>query len=106
MFTAEEKSFLLALPATPYEMAVWKTATVQFNYHISIEKMHYSVPYEYIKHRVDVRMTRAAVEVFYQNHRICSCQDRTKIPQFHRSASLTSAGSGRKKPAFFFSLIL
>ncbi|WP_200961485.1 IS21 family transposase [Paenibacillus sp. Soil522] len=72
VFMAEEKPFLLALPATPYEMAVWKAATVQFNYHISIEKMHYSVPYEYIKHRVDVRMTRSAVEVFYQNHRICS----------------------------------
>ncbi|MFD0717710.1 IS21 family transposase [Paenibacillus sp. GCM10027626] len=72
VFMAEEKPFLLTLPATPYEMAVWKTATVQFNYHISVEKMHYSVPYEYIKHRVDVRMTRSAVEVFYQNHRICS----------------------------------
>lgn len=72
VFMAEEKPYLLALPATPYEMAVWKTATVQFNYHLSVEKMHYSVPYEYIKHRVDVRMTRAAVEVFYQNSRVCS----------------------------------
>ncbi|GAA3402962.1 transposase [Paenibacillus hodogayensis] len=72
VFMAEEKPYLLALPATPYEMAVWKTATVQFNYHLSVEKMHYSVPYEYIKHRVDVRMTRAVIEVFYQNSRICS----------------------------------
>ncbi|WP_435924855.1 ABC transporter transmembrane domain-containing protein [Paenibacillus sp. DYY-L-2] len=30
---------------------------------------------------------------------------RSKIPQFHRSASSSSVGSGRKKPAFFFSLI-
>lgn len=51
----EEKPFLLTLPATPYELATWKTATVQFNYHISLEKMHYSVPYKYIKHQVDVR---------------------------------------------------
>lgn len=72
VFMAEKKPYLLALPATPYEMAVWKTATVQFNYHVSVEKMHYSVPYEYIKHRVDVRMTRTAVELFYQNNRICS----------------------------------
>lgn len=68
VFMAEEKPYLLALPATPYEMAVWKAATVQFNYHVSVEKMHYSVPYEYIKHRVDVRMTRTAIEVY----RICS----------------------------------
>jgi hypothetical protein len=47
-------------------------ATVQFNYHIAIENMHYSVPYEYIKHKVDVRITRGVVEVFYNHHRICS----------------------------------
>ena len=34
--------------------------------------MHYSVPYEYIKHKVDVRLTQRMVEVFYNNHRICS----------------------------------
>jgi transposase len=72
IFSEEEKPFLMPLPATPYELATWKTATVQFNYHISVDKMHYSVPYEYIKHKVDVRVTRNIVEVFYQNHRICS----------------------------------
>ncbi|MDA8227222.1 MAG: IS21 family transposase [Desulfitobacterium hafniense] len=68
----EEKALLLPLPAAPYELAVWKVATVQFNYHISVDKMHYSVPYEYIKHKVDVRITRNVVEVFFNNHRICS----------------------------------
>jgi transposase len=72
VFMTEEKPFLLPLPATPYELATWKTATVQFNYHISVEKMHYSIPYEYIKHRVDVRMTRNVIEVFYNNNRVCS----------------------------------
>lgn len=62
----------MPLPATPYELAIWKTATVQFNYHISVDKMHYSVPYEYIKHKVDVRITRNVVEVFFNNHRIAS----------------------------------
>lgn len=72
VFMTEEKPFLLSLPATSYELATWKTATVQFNYHISVEKMHYSIPYEYIKHRVDVRMTRNVIEVFYNNNRVCS----------------------------------
>lgn len=72
VFQAEEKSFLLALPASPYELATWKVATVQYNYHISVEKMHYSIPYEYIKHQVDVRMTRNVIEVFFNNMRICS----------------------------------
>ena len=72
VFLEEEKSALMPLPATPYELALWKTATVQFNYHIAVEKMHYSVPYEYIKHKVDVRITKNVIEVFFNNHRIAS----------------------------------
>ena len=34
--------------------------------------MYYSVPYEYIKHKVDIRFTASMVEVFYQNLRIAS----------------------------------
>ena len=45
----EEKLFLLPLPAAPFELAAWKVATVQYNYHISVERINYSVPYEYIK---------------------------------------------------------
>jgi hypothetical protein len=72
VFFTDEKPFLLPLPPAPYELAQWKQATVQFNYHISIEKMQYSVPHEYIKQKVDVRLTRSVVEVFYHNTRICS----------------------------------
>jgi hypothetical protein len=72
VFLEEEKQALQPLPVSTYELAFWKVAIVQFNYHVAIEKMHYSVPYEYIKHPVDVRLTRKVVEVFYQNHRICS----------------------------------
>jgi hypothetical protein len=34
--------------------------------------MNYSVPFEYIKQKVDVRVTRSAIEVFYGGSRICS----------------------------------
>lgn len=71
-FLAEENPLLQPLPASSYELATWKIATVQFNYHISVDKMYYSVPYEYIRHQVDVRTTRNIIEVFYHNHRICS----------------------------------
>ena len=54
------------------ELAIWKVATVGPNYHISVERMNYSVPFEYIKQRVDVRLTRSTVEVFYGGNRICS----------------------------------
>ncbi len=72
VFLEEEKPMLQSLPAAPYEIATWKVATVQYNYHICAEKMFYSVPYEYIKHKVNVRVTRFIIEVFYHNHRIYS----------------------------------
>ena len=65
---AEEKLFLLPLPAMPFELAVWKVATVQYNYHISVERMKY----EYIKQQVDVRLTRTTVEIFFAGTRIAS----------------------------------
>jgi transposase len=69
---AEELPFLMPLPGKPFELSTWKTATVQLNYHIAADKKYYSVPYEYIKYRVDVRLTSNMVEVFYRNTRIAS----------------------------------
>jgi len=69
---AEERASLLPLPKNAYEMASWKTAKVSFNYHIEAEGRFYSVPYEYIKREVDVRVGRNVVEVFYEGTRICS----------------------------------
>ena len=69
---AEERPFLRPLPPRPFELATWKVATVGPNYHISVERMNDSVPFEYIKQKVDVRLTRATVEVFYGGNRICS----------------------------------
>lgn len=71
-FLGEETTALQPLPQTPFEMAFWKTATVSFNYHIEIDKSYYSVPYQYIKYKMDVRLTQKAIEVFYANRRLCS----------------------------------
>ena len=72
IFRNEELPLLAKLPATPYELAEWKSATVQFNYHISVNGMLYSVPYEFIKRKVDVRITEKVVEIFYNHNRIAS----------------------------------
>lgn len=69
---AEEKPFLRSLPSHSFELATWKVATVGPNYHISVERMNYSVPFEYIKQKVDIRLTGATVEVFFVGNRICS----------------------------------
>jgi hypothetical protein len=69
---AEEKPFLLPLPDRDFELATWKVSTPGFNYHISVDSQNYSVPFEYIKQKVDVRLTKNVVEVFFDGNRICS----------------------------------
>ncbi|MDX9918077.1 MAG: hypothetical protein RBT15_08695 [Gudongella sp.] len=71
-FENEEKPYLQPLPASPYEMAVWSTATIQPDYLITVEKIKYSVPYEFIGHSVDIRTTTKTIEVFFHNNRIAS----------------------------------
>lgn len=80
LFLEEEKPFLTPLPATRFELADWKQATVQFNYHISVDRMLYSVPYEYIKKKVDVRVTEHTIEIFYNHNRIASHRRLTGRP--------------------------
>lgn len=72
LFLGEEKPLLATLPATPFELCEWKQATVQFNYHIAVDKMYYSVPYQYIRNKVDVRITETTIEIFYNHNRIAS----------------------------------
>jgi len=69
---SEERASLLPLPRNTFEFAVWKKATVTFNYHIGVDDHYYSVPFDYIKRVVDVRLTRNVVEVFFEGNRICS----------------------------------
>lgn len=71
-FMEDEKEYLSPLPCDRYELAVWKKLTPGFNYHIEVDKNFYSVPYEYIKQEMDVRLTTATVEVFFGNLRVCS----------------------------------
>jgi len=69
---SEERAYLLPLPNNAFEISTWKAATVQYNYHVSVDKQFYSVPYEYIKHRVEVRVTSRVIEIFFEGSRICS----------------------------------
>ena len=68
----EEKGFLLPLPRNRYELSSWRVAVVQHNYCVAVDRMYYSVPFEYIKREVEVRMTRNVVEVFFDGCRISS----------------------------------
>lgn len=74
---------LAPLPATRFELSDWKTATVQFNYYISVDGMLYSVPYEYIKKKVDVKVTDTTIEIFYNHNRIASHRRLKELQHYH-----------------------
>lgn len=72
LYLSEELDRLTPLPTSHFELSEWKKYTVQFNYHVCVEKMNYSVPYTYLNYKVDVRVTDFVIEIFYNQERLTS----------------------------------
>jgi transposase len=73
LFAELERDHLGPLAKTRFELAHWKSATVHVDYHVDAGDGHYySVPYRYVRRRVEVRMTSSTVEVFLSTTRIAS----------------------------------
>ena len=72
VYLKEELPCLRPLPEFPYEFAEWKKAIVNYNYHISFEKNFYSVPYRFLREKVDVRASRKMIEIYHHGSRIAS----------------------------------
>ncbi len=63
---------MLPLPAVPFEAAVWSVAKVPNDYLVSDGRNKYPVPFNLIGEKVDIRVTKTAVEVFYHGSRVAS----------------------------------
>lgn len=72
LFDTLEKPALRPLPAQPYELAIWKKTRVHMDYHVQVEYHFYSVPYEWVRQEVDVRLTGSALEIFSRGERVAS----------------------------------
>jgi transposase len=77
----EEKRMLNKLPELPFEVYKIKTAKVQRNYHIEIEKQYYSVPYQYVGSELQVQYTSTTVEIYNRQHQRVAIH--TKIEKTH-----------------------
>jgi transposase len=60
------------LPGKPWVVADWKTAKVNIDYHIDIDRYYFSVPYRYIGEELDVKVTRDLVEIFRKGQPVAS----------------------------------
>lgn len=65
-----EKPALKTLPATRYSFAQWKTVRAGIDYHVTFEKHHYSIPHQYLKKTIELRVTHSTIECFYEGLRI------------------------------------
>lgn len=72
LFESIDKPVLKPLPAVRYQYAQWKKATVSMDYHISFEEHFYSVPYQYLRKKIEIRATSKTVECFLKQQRIAS----------------------------------
>ncbi|VVQ20550.1 hypothetical protein PS928_05018 [Pseudomonas fluorescens] len=47
-----------------------KKVRVHINYHVEVDGHYYSVPYQLVKHQLEVRLTEQTVECFHTNQRV------------------------------------
>jgi hypothetical protein len=72
VFECDEQPLLVPLPAMRFELAELRKAKVGPNYHIQVDTNFYSVPYQLIGKRLDVRVTSRVVEAFDGPTRVAS----------------------------------
>jgi len=73
LFDELEADALRSLPATRFELAAWRKATVHIDYHVDAGDGHYySVPFRFVRQKVEMRITATTVEVLKGGVRIAS----------------------------------
>lgn len=81
-FLELDQPALRALPERDYELAEWKRATVNIDYHVELEKHRYSVPYQLVGETVDVRYSTWAVEILHKGARVAAHKRGHKVGGF------------------------
>ena len=95
LWAALDRPALRPLPATRYELAEWKPARVNIDYHVEVAHNFYSVPYQLVHERVEARYTATTVEVLFKGRRVSAhgrlsgrgryATDRAHMPHAHRA---------------------
>jgi len=70
IFEELDQPELRPLPEKAYEFAIWKTATVNIDYHVAFEKHYYSVPHTLIRQQVEVRASERMVQIFHKGQQV------------------------------------
>ena len=72
-YLEEEKSFMKPLPVQRYELAAWNpNIKVGTDYLVSDGRNKYSVHFDLIGEKVDIRLTSSTIEVFFHGSRVAA----------------------------------
>jgi transposase len=95
LFEQLDRPTLRPLPASRYEVAEWRDATVNIDYHVVVDHNYYSLPHQLVHQRVEVRLSAATVELFLKGRRVAShrrlggrgqyATDPAHMPHAHRA---------------------
>jgi transposase len=69
-FESIDRPALRPLPQDAFELAEWKHAKVNLDYHVEFDRRYYSVPYPLVHEAVEIRATRTSLEVFRKGERV------------------------------------
>jgi transposase len=86
-FMEVEKEYLKPLPATPYDMAIWKKVKLHRDCHIVFEGSYYSAPFRLVGQSLWVCAGTHQVRLFNDQHELVATHERAAKPgtrQTHR----------------------
>jgi transposase len=79
-FQTHEQAALQRLPATPYDLAIWKVATVHRDCYVVFNNAYYSAPFRLIGQQVHVRGGCQDVRLYTQDWQLAATHTRAVQP--------------------------
>ncbi len=75
-----ERAALLPLPSTPYDLAVWKQATLHRDCHVVFDQAYYSAPFRLVGQRLWVRGGSQVVQLYTADYQVVATHTRAERP--------------------------
>lgn len=72
LFESLDRPAAKSLPARPYQFAEWLGPRVNIDYHIEVDRHYYSVPFQLIREKLDIRLTAHTLEAFFKGKRVAA----------------------------------
>ncbi len=75
-----ERECLRPLPATPYDLAIWKSVKVHRDGYVVFENAYYSAPFKQVGRTLWVRGGAQSVRLYTQDYQLIATHDRAQQP--------------------------